>query len=160
METRHTFYIQGSADTPYTLELSLDPVTISCTCQAAVTGHPCKHRLQIINGQTENIIGLTPAIKEGISVFSEIIRKSDIPQYLENYEKAKTDAKLKNEKSEKAFKKYRAAITENALKKGTEKAIKKASAELDAAIQECVNAAAETESIIQGLRTVFIFPFQ
>jgi len=159
METNFSFFIQGSADTPYTLGLSLDPVSISCTCQAAITGHPCKHRLQIVNGQTENITGLTPASIEAISIFSEIIKKSDIPKCLEDYEKAKIDAKAKNDKSEKAFKKYRAAIVEHALNKGTEKAIKKASAELDAAMQDCVNAAAETESLIQALRTVFVFPF-
>jgi CHASE3 domain sensor protein len=158
METKFDFFIQGSASSPYRLELSIDPVTISCTCQAAIMGVPCKHRLSVLNGNTNEIIGLTPAIEEAVSIVSEIIKKSEIPDYMKEYEDAKNDTKAKNEKADKLFKKYREAIIANALKKGTEKQIKKASAELDAAIQDCVNAAAESESLIQALRTIFIRP--
>jgi CHASE3 domain sensor protein len=121
-------------------------------------GIPCKHRLSVLNGQTSDIIGLTPAIEGAVALASEIIQKSEIPDYLQKYKDAQKAASEKKDNSEKAFKKYREAIIAHALNKGTEKQAKKASAALDAALQDCVNAAAETESLIQALRTIFIRP--
>ena len=158
MSENYTFFIQGSAPSPYRLELSLDPVSISCTCQAGIMGIPCKHRLGVLNGHTHEIIGLTPAIEGAVAIAAEIIQKSEIPDYLQKYENAKKDAKVKNDNSEKAFKKYREAIIAHALGKGTKKAADTASAALDAAMQNCVDAAAETESLIQALRTIFVRP--
>jgi hypothetical protein len=158
LKTKFKFFIQGSAPNPYGLELSIDPVTISCNCQAAIMGIPCKHRLSVLNGNTSEIIGLTPDIAEAVSIVSKIIKQSDIPRYMKEYEDAKNNAKSKNEKADKLFKKYREAIIANALNKGTEKQIKKASADLDAVIQDCVNAAVERESLIKALQTIFVRP--
>ena len=158
MEQKFTFFIQGSADYPYRLILSLNPVALSCSCQAGMMGLPCKHRLSVVDGNTADIIGLDPAKEGAIALFSEIIKGSDIMGYLKEYDEAKKDALRKNTASDKAFKNYRSAIIAHALNKGTKKQIDKASAALDKSIQECVNAAGETESLLQALRTVFIRP--
>jgi len=150
--------MQGSAEYPYRLELCLDPPSISCTCQAAIMGIPCKHRLHVVNGHTYDLIGLTPEIEQAISIFSEIMAKSEMSTYLKDYENAKNAVKITDTNTEKAFKKYKKAVIAHALSKGTEKAAKKASAELDEVMQDCVNVAAETESLIQALRTVFVRP--
>jgi len=152
------FYMQGSEPEPYRLEISFDPYFISCTCKAARVGTPCKHRLHAFNGHTYNILDLTPEIENAVKLFSEIMKNSDIPKYLKDYEQAKNDIYDINIKADKAFQSYKNAIVANALGNGTEKKIKKAAAALDEAIQECVNIAAEKEGIIQAIRTVFVRP--
>jgi len=148
--------MQGSEAEPYELVVSLDPVTISCTCRAALRGLPCKHRKSILSGQVE--IPEDPEMMEKINAIAEAVRKSDLPRYLQEYEDAKGHLGLKKEASEKVFKKYMDTVIDSALKKGTQKAAQKASDNLDKALQDCVNAATEIEALRQTLRTVFIMP--
>ncbi|MCL2410104.1 MAG: hypothetical protein FWC97_00530 [Treponema sp.] len=156
---KYVIYKQGSATEPYELELTLDSITISCTCQAANMGLPCKHRINVLNGHTYDVINKDDEnVLMAISVASDTIRQSVIPKYLKEHEAAKKNLKAKNEAAEKIFKKQRDAIIALALKKGTKSATEKASADLNNALQDCVNAAAEVEGLLKALQTVFIRP--
>ena len=58
MDTR-TFLVQGSAPAPYVVTVSRegDNLTATCTCQAAVNGLICKHRLRILQGVMDGVVG-------------------------------------------------------------------------------------------------------
>lgn len=119
-------------------------------------GIPCKHRIHVLKGHTYQIIDITPAIEQAVELAAAIIKGSDIPGYIERYENLKKEIKTNNENSEKVFRKYRSAIIEHALNKGTAKEAKKASADLDKALQDCLNTEVEAESLLQAIKTVFI----
>lgn len=56
---RLVFLVQGSAPQPYTVTFSKEGsrLTANCTCPAATAGQSCKHRLAILSGATDGIVG-------------------------------------------------------------------------------------------------------
>jgi len=52
------FLVQGSEQEPYevTFQKQGDSLTADCTCQATINGMHCKHRLNILMGETANIV--------------------------------------------------------------------------------------------------------
>jgi hypothetical protein len=55
-----TFLVQGSAAEPYEVVFKLrdyNNLSAYCTCQAGQKGTYCKHRLNILRGETRGIIG-------------------------------------------------------------------------------------------------------
>ncbi len=52
------FLVQGSADEPYevTFQKAGDNLSAFCTCAAGQNGQYCKHRFQILEGNTEGIV--------------------------------------------------------------------------------------------------------
>jgi hypothetical protein len=155
---KFTMFTQGSAAEPYKMELLLNPLSISCTCQAGISGIPCKHRKHILQGHVYTILEPTPAIKTAVEMAAKIWESSDMPGYMEEYEKARDAIKAQKEKSEKAFKKYRDSVIDYVLKRGTEKAKNKASAALDEVIQGCINAEIEAYGLFEAIKTVFVRP--
>jgi|GEM_PF-2179553 len=152
------FTVQGSSPEPYKITVNFKPFTISCTCQAAVTGQPCKHRIHILKGYCVDMVSAPDNYDEILSVIKDAALNSPILQLLNEYDTAKKSLKAKNDASEKLFKKYRDAVIASTLKKGSKKATEKASANLDEALQSCVDVAAEVEARVQCLRTIFIRP--
>jgi hypothetical protein len=57
METIH-FLVQGSVDEPYevTFQKAGNNLSAYCTCAAGQNGQYCKHRFQILEGSTEEIV--------------------------------------------------------------------------------------------------------
>ena len=57
--TKIQFLIQGSSNEPYELDFQFvnSKITAVCTCNAGAFGTVCKHKLNIINGSTDSIIG-------------------------------------------------------------------------------------------------------
>jgi ABC-type hemin transport system ATPase subunit len=53
------FLVQGSATEPYsvTFTKTLKKISVLCTCQAGKKKMLCKHKINIINGDTQNIVG-------------------------------------------------------------------------------------------------------
>ena len=53
------FLVQGSAPDPYrvTFELSVKGLSAFCTCPAGNKGQPCKHRFNILAGETTGVVG-------------------------------------------------------------------------------------------------------
>jgi len=52
------FLVQGSADEPYEVTFQKEGKNLSafCTCAAGQNGQYCKHRFQILEGNTEGIV--------------------------------------------------------------------------------------------------------
>jgi hypothetical protein len=53
-----TFLVQGSASEPYTVQFKKSGNNLSayCTCPAGAVGQICKHRMRILDGDTEGIV--------------------------------------------------------------------------------------------------------
>ena len=152
------FTVQGSSPEPYTITVNFNPLTISCTCQAGIMGIPCKHRIHILKGYCENLLIAPQNYNEVLSAAHESAHNAGILDVLDEYESLKKNTKTVNEKVEKLFKNYLKEVIAQALQKSTEKKVKKASMALDTGIQDCVNAAAEAEELLQALRTLFVRP--
>lgn len=45
-----TFFVKGSASSPYEVSFDSDAMTFRCSCQAGVLGNECKHRTGLILG--------------------------------------------------------------------------------------------------------------
>jgi uncharacterized Zn finger protein len=56
--TTYKFLIQGSSSQPYETLFYVTDNNISgtCTCSAGINGQSCKHRLNILSGDTKGII--------------------------------------------------------------------------------------------------------
>ena len=92
-DQKAVFTIQGSSDEPYIVTVSFDPFTISCTCQAGLSGLPCKHRKNILNDFCENMLSAPGNHEEVLSFIKEIASNSNIFQLLDEYETVKMKQK-------------------------------------------------------------------
>ncbi len=56
---RYEFFVKGSADDPYrvVIEKNGDDLNAFCTCPAGENGQACKHRLRILSGNDEGVVG-------------------------------------------------------------------------------------------------------
>ncbi|MGZ4061401.1 MAG: SWIM zinc finger family protein, partial [Bacteroidia bacterium] len=52
------FLVQGSETEPYQVNFTntSGKINISCTCQAAINGLSCKHRLRILAGDKKDVV--------------------------------------------------------------------------------------------------------
>jgi hypothetical protein len=150
---KYYFEVKGSAVQPYAIALTLAPLTISCTCAAAYTNTPCKHRITMLNGNDpgfvddvpENYIEILQKAKqeaETIGVFSA----------LEAYQQIKAERQELLKESEREFKNYREAL----ISQKGEKAVEKAFAKMNSAILELLPVEVRFEKISSELNTVFV----
>ena len=138
MENTLEFYVQGSAYEPYTVQITLSPLTATCTCQAGLWMTVCKHRSQILLGKNPGIVGGDIALLPSIA---KIASDYGFPNALKTYEKAKSELAAAEKKSEQVFKKlrdtqYRFSLGE--LK--TNRVVKSAFDDLTEALNEAVEA--------------------
>jgi hypothetical protein len=134
------FNVSGSAPEPYTVKVSFDPFSISCTCQAGLTGTPCKHRIRILKGYSTDTVGIPPNKDEVLHRVNEIAQNLHIFELLDEYERVKKEVKENNLNSEKLFKKYREEMTRFALQQvKTDKNVAKAKVALDDAVEKGIS---------------------
>jgi len=150
------FEVQGSAPDPYIIKINFEPFTISCTCTAAENGLLCKHRLGILSGENPGIIkgdvSLLPKIKKMMdeTVFSEMLAK---------YENTKKERINALKRTDYAYKNYREAREDFALKKvKTDRNIEKCRVALETAIDEGIEAEKAVNKTLEVLQTVFVRP--
>jgi len=58
-ENERSFFVQGSSENPYMVifvKRSDDNLSAYCSCPAGENGTYCKHRFNILDGNTENIV--------------------------------------------------------------------------------------------------------
>jgi hypothetical protein len=151
------YEIQGSVPEPYIVKVSFEPLTISCTCTAAINGLVCRHRTGILSGENPGII------KGDISLLSKIKKTAESTDIFENlgkYENTKNERKKVLKKVESVFKNYREARENLALNKvKTDRAVIKCREALESAIDESIEAEKAVLKDIEVLQTVFIRPF-
>ena len=72
-----TFVIQGSSPEPYTVQFkkSGDKLSAYCSCPAGENGQICKHRMRILEGNTE---GLVSSNAEEVKVAESWLKGSNI----------------------------------------------------------------------------------
>jgi len=53
------FRVQGSAEEPYSVEFRKDETKLRayCSCPAGEVGQVCKHRIRILQGDSEGVVG-------------------------------------------------------------------------------------------------------
>ena len=70
-EEKIQFLVQGSSDEPYEVVFIREGENISatCTCTAGIYGRHCKHRLNIIDGKSTNIVSENAADVEIIQTW-------------------------------------------------------------------------------------------
>jgi hypothetical protein len=159
MKRQAIFTVQGSAPEPYTIVVTFDPLTISCTCPASISGIPCKHRIQIINGFCENIVAIHPGYEQVLQSINEVARSSGIIEVLNEYEEIKNTLKYNDTLCNKSFKKYRDNLLRFALQHvKTNKNVEKAEAEMDKSVAEWLKIAVRKERVLSELRMVFVMP--
>lgn len=83
------FLVQGSANEPYYLEFWRDQnnLTSTCTCQAGQKGMYCKHRLHLLDGQTEN---LRSDNQEDVKKLQELLKGTDVEESLLSIKKSES----------------------------------------------------------------------
>jgi hypothetical protein len=116
-EGEAVFMVQGSVPEPYTVHITFEPFTISCTCQAGQNGLPCKHRIHLLKGYCMSPVGVPPNHEAVLHKIREVADSSNIFKLLDEYDLIKDQLKNANEVSEKSFKKYRSELTLHALGK-------------------------------------------
>ena len=156
------FKIQGSAPEPYVVEITTDPhLTLSFTCPAGIMGIPCKHRIHITKGYCDGLVEAPENYEELLSAINEAINATDMPKYLEEYDEWKKKTKEAEANTDKAFKKYRDAVTRHALQEvKSDRECKKASTALDEAIQKYIDAKNETKAVLAALQVLFVRPWE
>lgn len=149
------YYVKGSAPEPYIVSVSLSPLSISCTCQAASVGLPCKHRIMILQGAD-------PGILEGdiskLEIINKIAESSNVFDLLKNYDDAKAERKTADTKAEKAFKNYRDSrlrFLQKELK--TDKVVIKAKNEMETAIEAVFPVEENRRATLKALQEIMPF---
>lgn len=150
MKDVYEFRIQGSADDPYAVKITLSPLSASCTCPAGQWAVVCKHRTQIL-------LGKDPGIVEGdAALLPEIAGAAaacGFPEALKAYEKAKSDLAAAEKKTDNLFKNWREARYRLALGEiKTDRAVKSAFEDLTEALNEAVKAKVILASAAGGLQ--------
>jgi hypothetical protein len=156
MSEKITYSVQGSSSEPYIVEISLSPFTVRCTCQAAEVGLPCRHRIKIISGEDPGIIN---GDKGRFPDIAAAAKQTPVFDLLKKYEISKDNKKAVETAAEKAFKKYRdCRIDFLQGKVKTDRAVVKAQAAMESAIEAIVPVHNETENALTALRDIFIRP--
>jgi len=85
------FQIQGSELEPYQVRVVRREdgnVSAYCTCQAASNGMHCKHRIGLLTGKPEGVIGKRKQDAETVALW---VRGSDIERILTEIETSETE---------------------------------------------------------------------
>lgn len=92
---KHTFYVQGSADEPYqvTFRRTDSIINAQCTCPAGINGQYCKHRMRILNGDTEGIIN---GNLESVAIIASWLPGSNIENAIKEVADAERNVALAN----------------------------------------------------------------
>jgi hypothetical protein len=148
------FQVQGSEAVPYVVKVSLSPLTISCSCMAAMNGLPCKHRIGILSGKDPGIVS---GDKSKLVEINSAAMNTDIFDRLQNYDNAK-HAKAEIEKqAEKLFKSYLDARVRLALQEvKTDRSVIKTRQELEETIDKVAPAEVIIHEALAKVREVFI----
>ena len=157
MRNDHIFYVQGREPDPYEIRVKLNPLSISCTCAAAMNGTPCKHRIQLLNGNPENVVAFTAGSNEAISSIIETARNNGVMELLAEFDAAGKAEKNAGIANEKAFRSYRNEIRRRVLSETkTDKSITKATTKLNESTDKWIEAYAIKEQLRKSLHdTVF-----
>ncbi|WP_405220171.1 hypothetical protein [Lentisalinibacter sediminis] len=88
---RYEFQVKGSVAEPYTVtfERSGANLTALCTCKAAQNGQHCKHRLEIMRGESKGIV--SDNVADAASV-PAMVDGSDVEPYLREVERLEAEA--------------------------------------------------------------------
>jgi len=99
------FLVQGSEAEPYKVNFTnnLGKINISCTCQAAINGLSCKHRLRILAGDKKDIVSDNLASLELILTW---LPGSDVEKAL----KAVVEAERSHEQTKKELEKAKKSL--------------------------------------------------
>ena len=77
------FKVQGSSDEPYDVVFhAVDGVMVaSCTCRAGVFGQLCKHRVQLLSGDSKQVVS---GNESEVIQLSELLQNSGLKSVLDD----------------------------------------------------------------------------
>jgi hypothetical protein len=149
---RYFFTIQGSSAQPYKVCLTLEPLTISCTCTAAWSGQPCKHRIGILNGQDIGFGEAPENYQDILQKAAEQAARLGVPEKLELLQGIKALKQKLAKITDTEFKKYKEAL----LSQKNEKTIIKTLENMNMAIAEEAPAYVKLEEVMADIHQIFI----
>ena len=153
MSNEIIYHVKGSVPDPYIVKVTISPLSISCTCQAAENGLPCKHRITILYGADP---GIVEGDKSKLSAINKAAEAAGVFDLLKNYDNAKDERKIIDGKADKAFKKYRDARLELLQKRvKTDRAVVKARDEMESAIEALIPAADKIQATLKAIGGIF-----
>lgn len=106
---RFEFFVQGSEVEPYRVvfEKDGDDLNAYCTCAAGSNGQSCKHRMRILSGNDEGLVG---GDIEHFAVVSEWIAGSDVEHALRALIRAEDDVRIAREQLTMAKKTFSSSL--------------------------------------------------
>ena len=156
MPKEFVFHVQGSDPDPYIVKVLFPPLTISCTCQAGENGRPCKHRKMIFEGVDP---GIVKGDKTTLAEIAAAGASSGVSGLLKAYDEAQAGKKAADDRADKAFRKYRDARVDMLMQRvKTDRAVIKAQANMEAAIESVITEYTAAETALTALRVIFIRP--
>ena len=156
MSEELTYLVKRSDTDPYAVKVSFSPLAISCTCQAGQNGLPCRHRKMILEGGDPGII---QGNKARLVEIASSAKASGVFDLLQAYDDAKAGKKAANDRTDKAFSKYREARVDLLMQRvKTDRAVVKARDGMEATIEATVSAYEAAEKALAALRSVFTRP--
>jgi hypothetical protein len=134
----------------------LEPFTISCTCTAGENGLPCRHRIGILSGENPGIVSGDVSLLPKIA---ELVQQTNLFKLLNDYDVAKNQKKNAVKRADYAFKNYREAREDFALKKvKTDRAVTKCREALENVIDQDIEDEKLVKNVLKALQTVFVRP--
>jgi hypothetical protein len=151
--TKYYFSVQGGSQYPYNIELTLAPLTISCTCTAAYTNQPCKHRIAILKGENPGFVDEVPEnYIEILEVAKQEAETIGVFNALNAYQEMKLERQALAKTTEQEFKKYKEALI---MQKGGN-VVKKAFDKMNEAIIAEIPVHVQLEAVLAELQKVFV----
>jgi hypothetical protein len=149
---KYYFEVQGGGSQPYTIQLTLEPLTISCTCAAAYTNTPCKHRMAILNGENPGFLEAPKNYNEILNAAKQAAEGIGLFPALEAYQNIKNEKQTLEKITLQEFKNWKEALI---FQKG-QKIIEKANNKMNDAMLAEMPVRLQYEAILSELNKVFV----
>jgi hypothetical protein len=98
-----TFKVQGSETEPYDVTFIKDDSNLfcTCTCKAGKNNTHCKHRIRILQGNPEAIIGEN---QNDVNIVASWLPGTQLDQAMSDYQKAESEFEIADRKRKRALK--------------------------------------------------------
>jgi NAD-dependent DNA ligase len=106
---QYKFFVKGSSEEPYRVVVRKNgnDLNASCTCPAGLNGQACKHRLRILSGNDECVVGGDVG---HIADVVDWVSGTDVERYLRELIKAEDDYETAKQHLSKAKKNFAASL--------------------------------------------------
>jgi hypothetical protein len=149
---QYRFDVQGGGAQPYTVLLTIAPLTISCTCASAYINQPCKHRIAMLKGDDPGFVSMPENHMDILQAAKQEAEAIGVFQALDAYQKIKAEKSALSKTTDGKFKEYKEAL----ISQKGEEVLEKSFNKMNEAIIAEIPIQVQFEKISADLNTVFI----